>query len=206
MDIDFVDGLTDEATLALAENDRVSVYRVNTETLDATKLDEYEINDGSVSDITIEGTKIYAAAGSQGLYVLGLDADSNGATLTKLGSTRFDNTFVLKVEKRDTDIFELATYADGVIMMKIEDPENLGDADSRQIGSSNDDDSDNNYVLSHYDTDGVTYSVKYGNYNSNNYSLIADGQNGLVILKDVTYELSLEKDYDWINFLNIITN
>jgi hypothetical protein len=198
VELSFIDSSTSGTTLVLAESDRVSVYDVDTS--NATKLDSYEINDGNVTDVTVDGTTIYVAAGSKGLYVLGLDSDSNDATLTKLGSSRFDNAFILKVEKRASNVLELATYNEGIIMMNIGNPNSLGDADSRDVGSDND--GDGNYILSQYDTQGLAYSVKY----SNNYSLVADGQNGLVILSDSSYNLELEKDYNWINFESFATN
>ncbi|AEX85418.1 LVIVD repeat protein [Marinitoga piezophila KA3] len=201
---------TDDNRLIVSTTDSIEIYDISNLGAPTTSSDYsgYNLSNGSIFDIetaTIGATKtyIYAAAGSEGVIILKYEGDTSSATLTKLGSSRFDDAFITDITLDGTDTLILSAGNKGVIIMKVSDPTELGDADARNIGASNDSDSDGNYVENSYDTQGNTTFVEKVNDGTNDHYVVSDGENGLVILDS---NLDLEKDYNWLNFEGLAAN
>ncbi|NUU97558.1 hypothetical protein [Marinitoga sp. 1138] len=191
--------------LIVAQSDEIGIYDIsdagsptdtkNNANVDSNIFDLERANKSATEDY------IYVAAGSEGIKVF--EFDSTTKELTELGSSRFDDAFITDITLDGTDTLILSAGNKGVIIMKVSDPTKLGDADARNIGASNDSDSDGNYVENSYDTQGNTTFVEKVNDGTNDHYVVSDGENGLVILDS---NLDLEKDYNWLNFEGLAAN
>ncbi|KAF2955855.1 hypothetical protein [Marinitoga sp. 38H-ov] len=166
---------------------------------------------GTAFDLYVDAANndVYVADGTQGLNVVNYSYSAGPPitiTWSSRGGIKFDDAIITGIEQRASEYYQLAAGNRGVVVMRVNDPTQLTNADVFD-SSTSDSDSDNNYIASEYNTQGSCYSTIYKNV-TNDYTLVADGENGLVILSDTgaPYAFTLEKDLDWINFGNIATN
>ncbi|WP_129409097.1 hypothetical protein [Marinitoga lauensis] len=175
--------------------------------------DRYDTS-GTAFDLYVDtaNDNAYVADGTQGLTVVNYSYDGAGAlTWTLKGGVRFDDAIITGINLRVAGYYTLAAGNRGVVVFRVADPTTLSNADALHT-SGNDPDGDNDYVASEYDTQGAGYSVNYvgnGGAGANYYTLVADGDNGVVVLYDnnsTPYTPGLTSDYKWINFGNLVTN
>ncbi|KLO21712.1 MULTISPECIES: hypothetical protein [unclassified Marinitoga] len=175
--------------------------------------DRYDTS-GTAFDLYVDTANdyVFIADGTQGLSVVKYAFDGTDAlTWTLQGGVRFDDAIITGIVQRAAGYYELAAGNRGVVIMRVADVTTLTNADALHT-SGNDPDSDNDYVAGEYNTQGTGYSVNYvgnGGAGAKYYSIVSDGDNGVVILQDnnsAPYTLNLEKDYKWINFGNLVTN
>ena len=175
--------------------------------------DRYDTS-GTAFDLFVDtgNDNVYVADGTQGLTVVNYSYDGAGALTWALqGGVRFDDAIITGIVQRAAGYYTLAAGNRGMIVFRVADPTTLSNADALHT-SGNDPDSDNDYVASEYNTQGAGYSVNYvgnGGAGANYYTLVSDGDNGVVVLYDddsAPYTPSLNSDYKWINFGKLVTN
>jgi hypothetical protein len=207
-DDDYDGGGTDALLVADGENGVVlfDISIPQTPSIPDSAHPNYDTS-GTAFDLYVDAANddIYVADGTQGLNVVHYDYAA-GPTITwsSKGGVKFDDAIITGIKQRAAGYYELSAGNRGVVVMRVADPTTLTNADALHT-SSNDPDADGDYVASEYDTQGACYSTVI----SGNYILVADGENGLVVLNDgggAPYTPSLTVDLNWLNFGNIATN
>ncbi|WP_047268611.1 hypothetical protein, partial [Marinitoga sp. 1197] len=168
---------------------------------------------GMVSDLYVDAAndRIYVADGIEGLKVVKYSYYFlMGLSWSLEGKVKFDDAIISGIDRVGSEHYEIAAGNRGFIMMRIKKPSRLANNDAFDT-YYNDSDNDNNYLACEYDTDGIAYSVNSvgnGGVGSEYYSIVADGENGIVVLQDdnhIPCNLELTADYNWINFGSIVT-